>query len=243
MRISAVLGACGGLGRSVVQRLLDAGDFVFLLDLEHCRAEAQPVLAGASGARAAFLACDLAEPHSIAAAFAEIANRGPLAALVNAAGVIRRAPFLDMAAAELEALCAVNITGSFLALQHAARLMAGGGGRIVNIASVHGLRTAGERSAYAMSKGAMLALTRALAVELAAQHILVNAVAPGPVAAGMQHAESEARRQWLAATPLGRVATADEVADAAAFLASPANTFITGETLLIDGGASARIAG
>ena len=244
MRISAVLGACGGLGRSVVQRLLDAGDFVFLLDLEHCRAEARPVLAGASGARAAFLACDLGKPHSIAAAFAEIANRGPLAALVNAAGVIRRAPFLDMGEAELEALCAVNITGSFLALQHAARLMAaGGGGRIVNIASVHGLRTAGERSAYAMSKGAMLALTRALAVELAAQHILVNAVAPGPVAAGMQHAESEARRQWLAATPLGRVATADEVADAAAFLASPANTFITGETLLIDGGASARIAG
>ncbi|EWG97901.1 hypothetical protein Q427_33445 [Halomonas sp. BC04] len=133
----------------------------------------------------------------------------------------------------------VNVTGAFQALQAATRLMiASGGGHIVNVASSHGLRTTAERTAYAMSKGAILALTRALAVELGPHGILVNAVAPGPVATGMQHAESESRRLWQASTPLGRVAAADEVANAVAFLASPANTFITGDTLIVDGGAS-----
>lgn len=137
---------------------------------------------------------------------------------------------------------AINVTGPFLALQQAVALMKQGG-RIVNVASAHGLRTGPERSAYAMSKGAILALTRALAVELGPRGILVNAVAPGPVSAGMQDAASESQRRWQQATPLGRVARPDEVARAVLQLASPHNTFTTGQTLVIDGGATSMIGG
>lgn len=137
---------------------------------------------------------------------------------------------------------AINVTGPFLALQQAVALMKQGG-RIVNVASAHGLRTGPERSAYAMSKSAILALTRALAVELGPRGILVNAVAPGPVSAGMQDAASESRRRWQQATPLGRVARPDEVARAVLQLASPHNTFTTGQTLVIDGGATSMIGG
>ncbi len=214
---------------------------VHLLDLQSTAEALQSVAATADG-RAAFVACDLADRDSIQSAFDVVGRDGPLDVLVNAAGIIRRSAFVDMPAGDLQALTAVNINGSFLALQAAARLMMQGeGGRIVTVASVHGERTTVERAAYAMSKGAMLALTRALAVELAEHRILVNAVAPGPVSTGMQHASSQARRDWQAATPLGRVATAAEVADAVAFLVAESNTFITGQTLVVDGGASVAI--
>jgi len=244
MRISAVMGGCGGLGSAIVSRLLEAGDRVYLLDIEASRGDAEVLVRAAPAGRAVFVSCDLTDAESVRRAFATIASGGRLEAFIHAAGIIRRGAFVDVSAEDLDAMTAVNITGSFLALQAAARLMiAGGGGHIVSVASVHGLRTTAGRAAYAMSKGAILALTRALATELAVHGILVNAVAPGPVAAGMQHSESEARRLWTAATPLGRVANAGEVADAAVFLASPANTFITGDTLIIDGGASAAITG
>ncbi|MBE0489205.1 MAG: SDR family oxidoreductase [Halomonas sp.] len=94
-----------------------------------------------------------------------------------------------------------------------------------------------------MSKGAILSLTRALEVELGPQGILVNAVAPGPASAGMQDAASESRRRWQQATPLGRVARPDEVARAVFQLASPLNTFMTAQTLVLDGGATANLGG
>ncbi|WP_290908196.1 SDR family oxidoreductase [Halomonas sp.] len=100
-----------------------------------------------------------------------------------------------------------------------------------------------RRNCSAMSKGAILSLTRALEVELGPQGILVNAVAPGPASAGMQDAASESRRRWQQATPLGRVARPDEVARAVFQLASPLNTFMTAQTLVLDGGATANLGG
>nr|WP_235588999.1 SDR family oxidoreductase [Halomonas chromatireducens] len=219
--------------------MVAAGYSIFLLDLEERQESVVPALT-AWGERAAFVPCDLAEPASIARAFAQIERQGKgLDACINAAGVIRRGRFVDVSQEDLDTMMAINVTGAFQAIQAAVRLMiASGGGRIVNVASAHGLRTTAERSSYAMTKGAILALTRALAVELGPQGILVNAVAPGPVTTGMQHADSESRRLWQASTPLGRVAAANEVARAVAFLASPSNTFITGDTLIVDGGAS-----
>lgn len=242
MRITAVLGGAGGIGSAIANTLLQAGDRVYLLDREAQR-ETADALVAAWPRRCTFLPCDLGRPDSIVQAFADIEAAGQgLAACVNAAGVIHRGRFVDVSRESLEEMLAVNVSGAYFALQAAARLMvAGGGGRIVIVASAHGLRTTAERSAYAMCKGAMLSLARALAVELGPHGVLVNAVAPGPVSAGMQDAESESRRRWQAATPLGRVASADEVARTVAFLASADNTFINGETLVVDGGANVSL--
>ncbi|MBW6389732.1 SDR family NAD(P)-dependent oxidoreductase [Billgrantia antri] len=239
MRIMAVVGGAGGIGSAIGEVLLTAGEFVFLLDRAEAREQAEGLLARWPE-RCIFIDCDLTSPNSIAAAFARIEAHGAgLDACINAAGVIRRGRFVDVSAAELDEMLAVNVSGAYQALQAAARLMmAGDGGHIVTVTSAHGLRTTAERSAYAMCKGAMLALSRALAVELGPHGILVNAVAPGPVSAGMQDAESQSRRRWQAATPLGRVAEADEVAWAVAFLAAAENTFISGDTLVVDGGAN-----
>lgn len=242
MRITAVVGGAGGIGSAIGESLLAAGDFVFLLDRAQAREQATKLLARWPE-RCAFLDCDLTDPDSIATAFAEIEAHGAgLDACINAAGVIRRGRFVEVTSAELGEMLAVNVSGAYQALQAAARLMIpAGGGRIVIVGSAHGLRTTAERSAYVMCKGAMLALGRALAVELGPHGILVNAVAPGPVSTGMQDAESQSRRRWQEATPLGRVAEADEVARAVAFLASDANTFISGDTLMVDGGANVAI--
>lgn len=235
-----LLGAAGGLGGAIAETLLTSGHRVWLLDLPDHQ-ETLHSLAMRWAGQAEVLACDFRHPDTISAAFATIAAQaGCLDACVNAAGVIHRAGFTDTTPEDLERVMAINVTGPFLALQQAVALMPRGG-RIVNIASAHGLRTGPERSAYAMSKGAILALTRALAVELGPREILVNAVAPGPVSTGMQDASSASRRRWQAATPLGRVAHAEEVARAVAFLVSTENTFISGDTLMVDGGATAMI--
>lgn len=238
----ALLGAAGGIGSAIAGALIEDGCRVYLLDLAERRASLMPLLESHPG-QARFLACDLRDAVSLDAAFEALAeDAGGLDACINAAGVIHRGSFVTTSPADLDRVMETNVSGPFQALQHAVRLMsAGGGGRIVNVASAHGLRTGAERSAYAMSKGAILALTRALAVELGPQGILVNAVAPGPVSSGMQDASSESRRRWQSATPLGRVATAEEVAAAVMQLASVKNTFITGQTLVIDGGASSAI--
>lgn len=239
MRIAAVLGGAGGIGRVIAESLLEGGDYVFLLDREQAQEQAA-ALGARWPERCAFIACDLSSSAGIASAFAHIEAKGAgLDACINAAGVIHRGRFAEVTPAVLDEMLTVNVSGVFQALQAAARLMiASGGGRIVIVASAHGLRTTAERSAYAMCKGAMLALSRALAVELGPHDILVNAVAPGPVNAGMQDTESASRSRWQATTPLGRVAEAHEVARAVVFLASAGNSFITGDTLMVDGGAN-----
>ncbi|WP_043531878.1 SDR family NAD(P)-dependent oxidoreductase [Litchfieldella xinjiangensis] len=246
--ITAVLGACGGLGASIVSHLHREGHRVVLLDLEAHRALANAQLKTLGLTSNRFIACDVTSPASLDSAFQALCQTGTLTGFVNAAGIIRRGAFLETGRDDLEAMLSVNVIGAYQALQAAARLMVGhGSGRIVNVASVHGLRTSAGRSAYAACKGAILSLTRALAVELAPQGILVNAVAPGPVATGMQEAaeipDSPSRKLWTDATPLGRVADADEVAQAVGYLLSEGNTFINGQTLVVDGGASVSIGG
>jgi NAD(P)-dependent dehydrogenase (short-subunit alcohol dehydrogenase family) len=238
----ALLGAGGGIGQSIAELMLKQGARLWLLDLDERRSTLESLLSRHPG-QAHFIAIDLRDKDSMAVAFKLIREEAErLDACINAAGVIHRARFLETSAQALEQVMAINVTGPFQVLQHAVGLMSHGG-RIVNVASAHGLRTSAERSAYAMSKGAILSLTRALAVELGPQGILVNAVAPGPVSAGMQDAASESRRRWQQATPLGRVARPDEVARAVLQLASPLNTFMTAQTLVLDGGATANLGG
>ncbi|WP_151703829.1 SDR family NAD(P)-dependent oxidoreductase [Nitrincola alkalilacustris] len=239
-RVAVVIGAGGGIGSTIAAELIKAGDKVYLLDLESNRHRLMEELVQRSGGRAEFIPCDLSDSESIRSAFKILADTdGRLDCCINAAGIIRRGAFVELSEKSLFEMVNINITGSFIALQTAAELMiTSGGGRIVNLTSVHGLRTTDQRAAYAMCKGAMLSLTRALAVELAPHGILVNAVAPGPVSTGMQEGTSASRSRWQSSTPLGRVASSIEVARAVMFLASAENSFINGDTLIIDGGAS-----
>lgn len=191
------------------------------------------------------LMLDLRSEPSIGATIERVLQTlGGLDVLVNNAGANLRKLAIDVTAAEWRELMEVNVTGAFLLTRQAARhwIAEGHGGAVVNIASTHGLVGAAERTTYGISKGALIQMTRMLAIEWAAQGIRVNAVAPGrletasPSRAGTDPKYMEA---MLARIPMHRLATAEEVADAVVYLASPQAQSITGQVLVLDGGLTA----
>ena len=231
-RIAVVTGGSRGIGAGIAARLAEAGARVAVLDL---RPE------GEAPAHGLMLACDVAEEASVERAFAAIDQAlGPVDVLVNAAGLAVRSPALDMTGADFSRVIGVNLTGAFLCSREAGRRMAERGGVIVNIASIMGF-SGGlfPNAAYQASKGGLVNLTRALAVEWAPKSIRVNAVAPTYVETDLTRAllgNPAALERVLGATPMGRLATVDEVAAAVMFLAGSASGMTTGHTLPVDGG-------
>jgi NAD(P)-dependent dehydrogenase (short-subunit alcohol dehydrogenase family) len=194
------------------------------------------------GVRTLPLALDLRSAQSIAQAMAGIVETfGGLDVLVNNAGANLRKLAVDVTAAEWREVMEVNVTGTFLLTQQVGRHLIGSGraGAIVSIASTHGLVGAPERSTYGISKGAIIQMTRMLAIEWAAHGIRVNAIAPGrldtasPSRAG---ADPKYMAAMIERIPLHRLATAEEVAGAVAYLASPQAGSVTGQVLVLDGG-------
>lgn len=231
--IAVVTGGARGIGAVIASRLAEIGVRVAVLDRE--ASEAMPP-------HAHFSSCDVADEASVEAAFAAIDHvLGPVDILVNAAGLTVRAKALDMRAADFAHVVGVNLTGAFICCREAARRMSPrGSGTIVNIASIMGF-SGGlfPNPAYQASKGGLVNLTRALAVEWAPLGIRVNAVAPTYVETALTRdllANPDALARVLDATPLRRLATADEVASAVLFLAGPASSMTTGHTLPVDGG-------
>ena len=184
--------------------------------------------------------CDVSKPKQVKAAIANVAKRfRRIDALVNNAGVAVFKPILKTTYQEWARVLDVNLSGPFICTQACAPLMLkNGGGAVVNITSISGLRASGLRVAYGTSKAALDHLTRQQAVELGNLGIRVNAVAPGPVNTSMARKvhTADIRADYHDAIPLNRYGTEEEVAEAVAFLCSDAASYINGQTLAVDGG-------
>jgi NAD(P)-dependent dehydrogenase (short-subunit alcohol dehydrogenase family) len=239
-RTAVVTGVCGGIGSAIASRLATSGWDVIGID----RA------AAGTDACSRFLSFDLSDWRGVPAALLNVVGDSDVDALVNNAGV---QTVQSIAAVDDDVLLdtfAVNAFAPFTAVRALVPHLARCGGSVVNISSVHAAATSAGMSAYAASKAAQVAMTRAAAVDLAGQGVRVNAILPGAIDTPMLHAGMGARRggvdgslQRLAAgTPLGRIGLALEVADLVEFLAdSTRSSFVTGQAFVIDGGALARL--
>ena len=238
-KVALVTGAGRGIGYATARRFLAEGWRVALLDIERDLVEAG-MAELATPATTLGLVADVAFPDQVEAAIATLRQRfGRLDALVNNAGVAVFKPMLETTYDEWNRVLAVNLTGPFLCTQAAAPLMAeSGGGGIVNITSISGLRASTLRVAYGTSKAGLAHLTKQQAVELAGLGIRVNAVAPGPVDTAMAKAvhSREIRADYHDAVPLDRYGLEEEIAEAVLFLCSDRASYITGQTLAVDGG-------
>ena len=240
-RRAFVTGGGKGIGLAIAARLVEAGAVVTIGDLD----PATEVAATAVGA--AFQQCDITDSAQVAAAFDAVCGQtGSLQILVNNAGIFpTTGPMLDATDNFVARMLDVNVRATFGAAREAARRMTTGGA-IVNIASIAGLSGGANISAYSASKAAVIALTRAFAIELGPLGIRVNAIAPGIIdTPGVQQQLAPLKasgvdvERRIAANPLGIAGHADHVARAALFLVSDLAAFVNGDVLVVDGGARA----
>lgn len=240
-RVAVVTGGAKGIGAEVCERLATAGSTVLVADLDLSSAEASAAALRDRGGKAAALHLDVGRADSVAAAFARVeADHGRCDILVNCAGIAKLFPFLEFPLDNFLTTMNVNVVGTLLCAQHAGRMMVKQRwGRIVNIASVAGMRAVGKgRTAYGTSKGAVIALTRQMAVELAEHGVTANAVAPGPVDTPMTQVlhTAQFRKEYSSAIPMNRYGTTGEIAAAVMYLVSEEAAYTTGVALPVDGG-------
>jgi NAD(P)-dependent dehydrogenase (short-subunit alcohol dehydrogenase family) len=237
-----VTGGAAGIGLATARALAAEGARLALLDIDAVRLEAAAAELRAAGTEALPIHGSVAGPEPVAEAFARIDARwGGLDILVNNAGVIGKRAALDLTDAEWSRVMRINLDGVFFCAREAGRRMvAQGSGAIVNLGSIYSLVAAPERLAYCASKAAVAAMTKVLAIEWAAHGVRVNAVAPGYVETDLIGAAVRAGELDTAPlvrrTPARRLARPEEIARAILFLLDPANAYVTGHVLAVDGG-------
>ncbi len=238
-RAVLVTGSSSGIGAGIARRLHAAGARV-AVHYAGQRAAAE-TLAGELGSRACVVHGDVERDAERLCADA-LAAFGRLDAVVNNAAIQPVTPLLELSTVDEREMLRVNVAGVVALTRFAAHhMLASGGGAIVNVASIEGLQPAAGHSHYAASKAAVLMHTRAAALELGPHGIRVNAVAPGLIdRAGLAQAWPDGVNRWLAGCPLERLGTTDDVANAVLFLLSDAARWISGATLVVDGGMLAR---
>jgi NAD(P)-dependent dehydrogenase (short-subunit alcohol dehydrogenase family) len=242
-RVAVVTGGAQGIGRALAEGLAGVGATVVIADLPDTPMDEAVDGIEASGGRAEARALDVRAADDVDAAFAGIAaDYGRLDVLVNNAGIAIREPTTELSLENWQAVVDVNMTGVFLCAQAAAKpMLAQGDGRIINIASIMGLSGGGlyPNISYQATKGAVVNMTRALAVEWAKGGVRVNALAPTWVSAGLAVGllENPALLAEIERiTPMGRLADVDDLVGGAIYLASDASAMVTGHTLAVDGG-------
>ncbi len=248
-RHAVVTGASRGIGASVAAALVAQGMLVSLFGRDLSALEGVAAQLGGT-AHADAVAVDVSDAQAVPAAFAAARDRfGPVDVLINNAGQAASAKFTDTDVALWNRLLAVNLTGTYLCTREAiGDMLAGGFGRIVNVASTAGLRGAAYISAYSASKHAVIGLTRSLALEYAQRDITVNAVCPGYVdtdivkgaIANIMHktgrSASEALGTLVATNPQRRLIEPQEVAEAVVWLCRPGSESVTGQSIVLSGG-------
>lgn len=242
-RVVVVTGGAKGIGWATVQSFARSGAIPVLFDRDEAAlSEARAVLAG-QGVDHLAIAVDITSESAVDAAFAQVmAGHGRIDVLVNNAGIALRRPTVELSAADWQAVVDVNLTAVFLCCRAAARVMlAAGRGAIVNVASIMGLSGGGlyPNVSYQSTKGAVVNMTRALAVEWAAQGLRVNSVAPTWVRTELTRGlfgDPALMNRVLDMTPMRCLAEPEDIADAIVFLASDQARMITGHTLPVDGG-------
>jgi NAD(P)-dependent dehydrogenase (short-subunit alcohol dehydrogenase family) len=250
-KVAVVTGGAQGIGRAIVERLSAGGATVVFLDVDEGRGQELASDLETAGSPVDFRHCDVTDESQVAAAFgATIERHGGVDVLVNNAGINAHFDAAAMTVDEWEHVFAIDLRGPWLCSKHALPSMREArGGSIVNIASIHAFMTTPGMFPYAAAKSGLLGLTRNLALDEARHGIRVNAVCPGFVETRLVEdwLESQpdpvaARREVLEVQPLGRIGKPEEIASLVAFLASDEAGFITGASILIDGGLSARFA-
>ncbi|MBA3236342.1 MAG: SDR family oxidoreductase [Chloroflexi bacterium] len=241
-RVVVVTGSARGLGLGMIRRFAAEGDTVVVTDIDREAGEAAASSLRHDGAAADYVDLDVRDPARVEAVVETlVADHGHIDVWVNNAGVAHKGPAESLSLADWDESVAVMLSGAFYCAQAVGRgMLARGTGVIVNVASVNAYMPIEGRVAYSVAKAGLVSLTEALGIEWASRGVRVVGVAPGVVmtdlvaagiAAGTASAETYQRR-----TPMHRLGEIDEVAEAVAFLASPAASYIVGETLRVDGG-------